>query len=97
MQEEHRSGSAYAPSTALSVQLAALCLLIAGVMLLSTRFTGVDNFGAWHRWTHVFLLTFTLVGLVVATRVHVLLVVAFAGQALTQAMAAFRQIGRAHV
>lgn len=90
MQEEHRSGGAYAPSTALSVQLAALCLLISSVLLISTRVIGVETFASWHRWTHVFLLTITFVGLVVASRVHLLLVVAFAGQALTQAMAAFR-------
>ena len=82
MQEEHRSGGAYAPSTALSVQLAALCLLISSVLLISTRVIGVETFASWHRWTHVFLLTITFVGLVVASRVHLLLVVAFAGQAL---------------
>ncbi len=90
MREEHRIGGAGARPTALSVQLAALCVLIALVLLASTRLTGVDTFAEWHRWTHLFLLTLTIVGVVVALRVHVLLVVAFAGQLLTQAMAALR-------
>jgi diguanylate cyclase (GGDEF)-like protein/PAS domain S-box-containing protein len=90
MREEHRDVGAYVPSAALGVQFAALCALITAVLLLSARLTGVDSFADWHRWTHLFLLTLTLVGVVVGSRVHPLMAVAFAGQSLAQAMAAFR-------